>query len=145
MKARRPLVFVVLAENLSRQGTPVGACKSKVRDLVFSSKPSLPALSAGQGYKTLDTGHLESGARVIARRDARGPHAAARMCCMRTASTGRKEVFLGYFFAPAKKVTRGLQPRKLLLESYWLLPISKKLSDGRRTAEALDLTTINTI
>src|ERR1700742_3715910 len=53
---------------------------------------------------------------VIARRDARGPQSAARTCCLRTTSTGRKRVFsLVTFFAPAKKVTRDIQSRKLWL------------------------------
>src|ERR1700742_3856379 len=55
-------------------------------------------------------------ARVIARRDARGPQSAARTCCLRTGRTGRKKVFsLVTFFAPAKKVTRDIQSRKLLI------------------------------
>src|ERR1700743_3454338 len=41
---------------------------------------------------------------VIARRDARGPQSAARTCCLRTTSTGRKKgVFFGYFLCTSKE------------------------------------------
>jgi hypothetical protein len=67
-------------------------------------------------YKKLDTGHLHVEARVIARRDARGPQPAARTCCLRTTDAeNKKETFFGDLFAVEQKVTRSLE-RKLLLQ-----------------------------
>src|ERR1700742_4073303 len=66
---------------------------------------------------TLDTGHLPACRDGVRAQDARGP-CTARDGRSRTRPHVRKKVFsLVTFFAPAKKVTRDIQSRKLLLQS----------------------------
>src|SRR6202000_2240057 len=73
-------------------------------------------LCAVESFKTLDTGHLPACREGDRAQDARGP-CTARDGRSRTRPYVRKKVFsLVTFFAPAKKVTRDIQSRKL-----WLL------------------------
>src|SRR6185295_5336442 len=73
-----------------------------------------PWLCEVQTYKNLDTGHAQSGARVIARRK-RAVRARIRDVRSRTRPYARKKGVSWLLLCTSKEVTRGLQPRKLLL------------------------------
>src|ERR1700761_2684464 len=73
-------------------------------------------------------------ARVIARRDARGPQSAARTCCLRTTSTGRRKgVFFGYFLCTSKES----DPRYSIAEALAPIPTKQSRIKGARNKSAI--------
>src|ERR1700743_2020747 len=72
--------------------------------MILLFKPHRPGFVRSRVSRFLIPATSQLGARGIARRDARGPQSAARTCCLRTTSTGRKKgVFFGYFLCTSKE------------------------------------------